>query len=649
MHAFLRRAPLVLICLFFVSGIVLSFEFEIDLHSIHLIHSFFIALALTIWLYLKRQFPRIQTALILVLSFILGITTVFHFKSRSFDLPKGEVQIKFYIEKKLRANQYIGTYAKKDFLVEIENNDSLNISDQLLVIGEFQEIQPPKLPWLFNQKKQLLSNGITNKLQVTKVISVFEQCDTPRQFLPKKIQTHLQKKITSAIPDSSAAAILSALLLGETSLLSKDITADYSVAGVVHILAVSGMHVALIYELILFILKLVFRKKRKWLTFLLAISLLWGYGAITGFSASVVRACCMFSFFVLSDCFLLSRNTGNTIAGSTLLILYFQPFLIFNLGFLLSLSAVLGIVVIHPLLMRFWYTENKIGYYLISSTSITLSATITTLPITLYIFHSFPTYFIAANLILVPWSTLIMYLGIAFMFLSEIPILGDSITFLLNVSTTSMNQFIHLIHLLPKAQISNINFNQVQLILAYLIILSITLYVYFKWKQTLHLTGMVSLLFIYSCYEVPNKSSFLFTYYQSNLLLISTEKEIILACNDDSLSNKYLIKFNNWKCQQNRSSQIVRTVPFPTFFQLTENERNIRIGTFPANKKADILLLNEDLKKQVIDSTFLNEFQTEKILIGKGVSKNKREKIQTLLNGRNISIQDIQSHPFIIN
>ena len=646
MFAFLRRAPLVLICLFFVSGIILSFEF--DFHSITLSYPFFLLLAIAIGLNLKRKFPFIQTAIILFISFLFGIITVLNFKNRSFDLPKGEVQVKFYIEKKVRANQYIGTFAEHDFLIEIENNDSLQTSDEILVIGEFQEILPPKLPWLFNQKKQMLSNGITHKLQASKVISTTELHEPPIQFLPQKIQSRLQQKITSAIPDSAAAAILSALLLGETSLLSKDITADYSVAGVVHILAVSGMHVALIYELILFILKLAFRKKRKWLTFFLAMSLLWGYGAITGFSASVVRACCMFSFFVLSDCFLLSRNTGNTIAGSTLLILYFQPFLIFNLGFLLSLSAVLGIVVIHPLIMRVCYTENRIGYYLISSTSITLSATLTTLPITLYIFHSFPTYFIIANLILVPWSTLIMYLGIAFMFLSEIPIIGNCIIFLLNATTTNMNQFIHLIHLLPHAQISNINFNLGQLFLAYLIILSSTLFVFFKWKHTLHLSGISLLLFIFSSYEPPTKSSVLFTYYQSNLLLVATEKEMILACDNDNLAQKYSNKLNLWKCQQNRASQNLHIVPFPTYFELKEDEKNTTMRTIHSRKKSDILLLNEGLKKRVVDSTFVNEFQTEKILLGKGVSKKKREKIQTLLNERNISFQDIQSHPFIL-
>ena len=646
MYAFLRRAPLVLICLLFVSGIVLSFEFEY--HSITFSYPFFILLAIVIWLNSKRKLPLFQTTTILILAFLFGNITVLNFKNRSLDLPKGEVQIEFYIEKKLRPNQYIGTFAEHDFLVEIENNDSLQTSDGLLVIGEFQEIPPPKLPWLFNQKKQMLSNGITHKLQVSKVISATELHEPPIQFLPQKIQSRLQQKITSAIPDSAAAAILSALLLGETSLLTKEITADYSVAGVVHILAVSGMHVALIYELILFILKITFRKKRKWLTFILAMTLLWGYGAITGFSASVVRACCMFSFFVLSDCFLLSRNTGNTIAGSTLLILFFQPYLIYNLGFLLSISAVLGIVVIHPLIMRICYTENKIGYYLTSSTSITLSATITTLPITLYIFHSFPTYFIIANLILVPWSTLIMYLGIVFMFLSGIPMIGNCCVFLLNTVTTSMNQFIHLIHHLPKAQISNINFNQEQLLLTYLLILFIALFVFLKWKHSLHFSGVLVLLIIGSCYKPPNKSNSLFTYYQSNLLLVTTEKEMILACDNDTLNQKYLSKLSSWKCQQNRASQNIRLVHFPTYFELNEDEKTTAIGTIHSNKKPNILLLNESVKMKSIDSSFTKEFQNKKILIGKGVSKKKREKILTYLNEPNISFQDIQTQPFII-
>ena len=646
MLTFLRRAPLVVICIFFISGILLEFEFSLS-PSIPRYLTFAL-LAIEFLLILKKRFLFLQTLIIISASFLLGINTTSSFLNNSYLLPQSLVQIDFQIEKKLHNNQYIAGTGNNRFLVQLEKCDTLLPGNQLCVIGEFKAIEPPKLPWLFNQKKQMLSNGITHQLVITHQIKTTTSDEHSIRFLPQKIQRDLQKKITSAIPDSSAAAILSALLLGETSLLSKEITADYSVAGVVHILAVSGMHVALIYELILFVLKLFLRKKRKWLTFVLAMTLLWGYGAITGFSASVVRACCMFSFFVISDCFLLSRNTGNTIAGSTLLILYFQPYLIFNLGFLLSISAVLGIVVIHPMIMRLCYTENKIGYYLISSTSITLSATLTTLPLTLFIFHSFPTYFVLANLILVPWSTVILYVGIAFLIFSGIPYLGTFITVVLDLTTRSMNEFIHLIHFLPKAQISEINFNQEQLILSYCLILTIALFLFFKWKSAIHFAGLTLLLFVSFSYQIPKQTGHLFTYYQSNILLIGNEKELFLACDNDTIASKYIHKLNVWKCSQNRAQQSVNLVSFPTLFSWNEDGRSVSFATFRSREKSPILLLNEELKMKKADSALTNEFQHEKILLGKGVSRKKQELFHSYLKESNIPLQNIQSEPFIL-
>jgi competence protein ComEC len=646
MFAFIRRSPLVIICIFFIVGILLEFEFPIA--SIWSTWTFFFAFACSILFLARKKNPPLQTSFILILSFSLGINTVSSFKQRSSLHQNLRVQIEIQIEKKLRSNQYIASCENSEFLIEFSNNDSLQTGDELVAEGIFLEILPPKLPWLFNQKKQMLANGITLEFQVDQIKQSSSQHRSSIKFLPQQIQKHLQKKITQSISDSSSSAILSALLLGETSLLTKETTSDYSVAGVVHILAVSGMHVALIYQLILIILKITFRKKRKWLTFILAMTLLWGYGALTGFSASVVRACCMFSFFVISDCFLLSRNTANTIAGSTILILYFQPYLIFNLGFLLSLTAVLGIVVIHPIIMRSFYTENKITYYLITSSSITLSAQLATLPITLYIFHSFPLYFIAANLILVPWSTLILYIGIAFIFFSEIPIFGNLITQILDLTASGMNQFIHLIHYLPQAQLSEINFNFEQALTAYALLFSIVVVIIYKWKQAIHFAGVLTLLFIFFSYKTPANTGVIFTYYKSNLMLIGTESELILACNNDSLAQKYASKISMWKCQQNRAAQHIKHIPFPTYFSWNESQNVLSFGTFRHRKKVSYLLLNDELKKQKMDSTFLNEFQHEKIFIGQGVSKKKKEIIKASLTQRNLLFQNLQSHPFNI-
>jgi len=646
MLSFLRRAPLVIICISFVSGIFCEFEMAYSLSRIQ--YSMLPLFVFVIALCIAKKLPLIQTLCILLLSFLIGMSTVSCFINKNAALPKGEIQINFQIKKKLRENQYVATTERNQFLVEITNCDTLLPGIEIKALGEFKEIEPPKLPWSFNKKKQMLALGISHQFFSSKIISTSASYENQIQFLPQKIQLKLRKKISSAIQDSAAVAILCALLLGETSLLSKEIASDYSVAGVVHILAVSGMHVALIYELILLILKLFLRKKRKWLTFILAMTLLWGYGAITGFSASVVRACCMFSFFVLSDCFLLSRNTGNTIAGSTLLILFFQPFLIYNLGFLLSLTAVLGIVIIHPINMRMCYTENKIGYHLLSSTSITLSATITTLPLTLFIFHSFPTYFIFANLILVPWSTIILYVGITFLLFSGIPFFGILITHVLQFTTYSMNQFIHLVHYLPKAQIKEINFNHEQLLIVYALLLSITLFIFFKWKNSIHIAGISTLLFICFSYQTPANSSVLFTFYQSNILFVGNEKEMVFACNNDTLATKYIHKITNWKCQQNRTREKIRIVPFPSYFSWQDNNSVRSFASIHARNKSPVLLLNEEIQFLKADSSLTDEIQHEKILLGRGVSRKKVLLVQSFIKERNIPLQNIQSHPFII-
>jgi hypothetical protein len=309
---------------------------------------------------------------------------------------------------------------------------------------------------------------------------------------------------------------------------------------------------------------------------------------------------------------------------------------------------VLGIVVIQPIITKRFYSENKIAYYLISSSSITLSAQIATLPITLYVFHSFPTYFIAANLILVPWSSLILHIGIAFIFFSKIPIFGNLITQLLDLTTSGMNQFIHLIHYLPHAQLSKINFNFEQALTAYALLLSTFLVIIYKGKQVIHCAGVLTLLFIFFSYKTPANTGVIFTYYKSNIMLIGTESEIILACNNDTLAKKYASKISMWKCQQNRASQQVIQIPFPTYFSWNEDQNDFSFGTFRYRKRVSHLMLNEEIIKNKIDSTFLNEFQHEKTLIGQGISKKKKEIIKVSLTKRNLPFQNLQSHPFNI-
>jgi hypothetical protein len=131
-------------------------------------------------------------------------------------------------------------------------------------------------------------------------------------------------------------------------------------------------------------------------------------------------------------------------------------------------------------------------------------------------------------------------------------------------------------------------------------------------------------------------------------LLFGTEKDLYIACENDSLARQYRNKLNLWKCQQNRSQQDINFIRFPSYFSWSVEGKTLAFATFKSRQKASILLLNEELKMKKADSSLTNEFHHEKILLGKGVSRKKKELIHFYLKERNIPLQNIQSEPYIL-
>jgi competence protein ComEC len=234
--------------------------------------------------------------------------------------------------------------------------------------------------------------------------------------------------------------VLSALVLGKSSAIDKEVLQTYSSAGVVHVLAVSGLHVALIYMLLKPIFERVWgRNKARKLKTLVPTLLLWLYAAMTGFSPSVLRAAWMFSFVIVADNYGL-RNTGyNTMSASAVLLIAFDPQIAFSMGFMLSYLAVLGIAAIHPALHRLFYFKNRVGKWLWELSSISISAQLATMPLTLYLFHQFPTWFVLTNALVIPLSTIILYLALFFFAVLACVPLASFVGGLLGMLTRIMN------------------------------------------------------------------------------------------------------------------------------------------------------------------------------------------------------------------
>jgi competence protein ComEC len=206
--------------------------------------------------------------------------------------------------------------------------------------------------------------------------------------------------IQSKLQGPSSLQIVPALLLGYKSSVDREVRQSFTASGIVHILAVSGMHLGLIYALLQWLLR-PFRKSRKGVIVIQLIGI-WAFTLLSGLPTSVVRAAIMLSIVLLTS----NQNKGlSSLWLTASLMLFLQPEWLIDLGFQLSVLAVFGIVrtASHPL------EVNALIDKVFSSFKVTMAAQWHTLPIILGVFRQFPSYFLIGNLLLLPLVSLVLY------------------------------------------------------------------------------------------------------------------------------------------------------------------------------------------------------------------------------------------------
>lgn len=227
--------------------------------------------------------------------------------------------------------------------------------------------------------------------------------------------------------------ILSALTLGYKRELNAEIKQVFSASGAMHVLAVSGLHVGIIYLALSFLFGFMKKKKAGRIFFVVFIVfILWFYAFITGLSPSVERAATMFSFVVAGNSLKRQVSIYNSLAASAFFLLLFNPNNLFEVGFQLSYSAVFGIVYLQPVLSRLLTVKSKLLNYFWMLLTVSVSAQIATVPFTLYYFSQFPTYFWISNLFVIPAVTILIPLGILLLLLSGIPLFSTLISVAIN-------------------------------------------------------------------------------------------------------------------------------------------------------------------------------------------------------------------------
>ncbi|CAN5867060.1 ComEC/Rec2 family competence protein [soil metagenome] len=248
---------------------------------------------------------------------------------------------------------------------------------------------------------------------------------------------------------NNETAIAEALLIGYREDLDKDLVQAYSNAGVVHIIAISGLHLGLIYVMLAWILgKLPYIRKHRFIKVLLLLSCLWLFSILTGASGSVLRSAVMFTFILIGKNYFTQASIYNSLAGSAFLLLCYDPYFLWDVGFQLSYLALIGIVSLQQPIGKIFYIRKKWLKKCWDMASVTLAAQIATFPLCIYYFHQFPNLFFITNLLAVPLSTVILFVEILLIAVSGIHIaalytgkLVGAMAWLMNYVITNINSF----------------------------------------------------------------------------------------------------------------------------------------------------------------------------------------------------------------
>ena len=253
------------------------------------------------------------------------------------------------------------------------------------------------------------------------------------------------------IPGEKEAGLAEALLIGYKGDLDKELTAAYSNTGVVHVIAISGLHVGLVYWLLSRFLRLLIPKRLKWLNVVIVLAALWIFSLVAGGSPSVLRSAVMFTCIVLGET--ISRNVSiyNSLAASAFLLFCYNPFWLWDVGFQLSYAAVLSIVIFMKPVYDSIFIRNKLLDAIWKLASVTISAQILTTPISLFYFHQFPNFFLVTNLVAVPLSSIILTGEIVLCLLSPIQSVSIIIGKMVEYGITIMNRFVEYIASFPFA------------------------------------------------------------------------------------------------------------------------------------------------------------------------------------------------------
>ena len=485
----------------------------------------------------------------------------------------------------------------------------LQVDDEFLIYAKPEDIHPPLNPYQFDYRSYLEKQGIQHQIRTDYAAIVKKKHAAKTLFgAANNFREHIISKLKEKSFGTEELGVIEALILGKRDDISESTYNNYKNAGAVHILAVSGLHVGIILFLLEFILAPLARlPKGKTIKLVLVVLLLWSYAFIAGLSPSIVRAVTMFSFVAYALYLNRPTNSFNIIALSMLFILLVKPLFVFQVGFQMSYAAVFAIVWIYPKLQKFWFPEHIIIRKAWQLLSVSIAAQLGVVPISLFYFHQFPALFFISNLLVIPFLGLILGFGILVIILALVDFLPQFMVDGFNWVIQLMNSVVGWVAQQEGFIIKNIPFDSVQLLLGYLIIITLVIFLSKpKWKTALTLFGGIIVFqgwMIWNQFQVHQKETVILTHRSRNTVLLHQSGSSLSVITSDNtnignIGTDYAVA---------ERIQKLDTVQLQNSYKIGEKKLFVvdSLTVFPLEKRLDYLLLTQSPEinlERVLDS-----------------------------------------------
>lgn len=553
---FLHQTPFIKFVFPLILGIIL--KINLPPTTINLLYPFvfFFIVITTLQVFkIPNRFigNRIWSILIFLALFNLGALLVqkkelklFQFKNQEYSIVATVIENPVEKEKSVKTTLKINSIKdsvawinpKSKVLVYFEKDSltkAIKLGDKIYTKSYINEIKHSGNPFAFNYKEYLRYKDIHYQIYIKK--DRFKRIDSNCGSQIILFSNNLRQKLLSIYQNNQITgnefAVLSALSLGYKTELTPELKESFSTSGAMHVLAVSGLHVGIIFIILTKLLFFLNRNKHtKLVQSFIVITVLLFYATITGLSSSVIRATIMFSFICIGKTFTRQVNIYNSISASAFIMLLYNPYTLMDVGFQLSYLAVISIVFFQPKIYSLFTPKHKLTDYIWQLVSVAIAAQIGTFPITIHYFEQFPVYFILSNILIIPIVSIIIYGAILLFIFSFSFMLSALIAKALNWVTWLLNTNVEFIEQLPFSKITGLIIERIEIYILIAVILFLSFFIIKKQLQYVRL-----MLYCLSAFAV----------YNIYLSYINSQKSLFIVYNIPQTSSYSFI--DNKQCK----------------------------------------------------------------------------------------------------